>query len=254
MARREERRLEEGRRAADLWAGGDHQLRVVAGFEVARLCDGQRVAHHDGLRPFNRAGQILPGQRWPERRARSGLRQERQVPVLPRVHGRRSGERLVRPVECRHARNLRHLPRRAAKRSGLAARAGKRRGKAGGSGQAGFGEAASRRSRGQERPGKTGRSDAGRQVAAENGPAVPHRHRRAGIPHPRPSDSGGRPVEPAGGYSRPDLLLEDGRRQRGASERCRVRVSRPVVAQPLRPHHAQERHAPSRGLRLRRLR
>ena len=55
------------------------------------------------------------------------------------------------------------------------------------------------------------------------------------------------------GYSRPDLLLEDGRRQRGASERFGS-GSRQVVAQPLRPHHAQERHAPSRGLRLRRLR
>ena len=82
------------------------------------------------------------------------------------------------------------LPRRAAERSGLAARAGKRRGKAGGSGQTGSEKQPRDVAADKSAAGKTGRSDAGRQVAAETGPAVPHRHRRARIPHPRSADSG----------------------------------------------------------------
>jgi tricorn protease len=98
---------------------------------VARLRDAQPGEHHDGVRLFDRAGQDLPGERRAQRRPRSGVRQERQVPVLPGVHRRGAGQRLVRPVERRHALHLHDLPRRAAQRPAVAARARERRGEAG---------------------------------------------------------------------------------------------------------------------------
>ena len=112
----------------------DHQLRLVARLEVARVRDGQPVRYITTVYAYSieqdKSFQVSDGL---SDVSNPVVRQERQVPVLPRLDRCRPGQGLVRAVERRHARDVGHLPRRPAERPGVAARARERRGEAGGS-------------------------------------------------------------------------------------------------------------------------
>ena len=115
LGRPEERRLEEGRRAADLLAARRSAPRLVAGLEVDRVHREHAAAQPRGSRVFDRAGQVVPDHRRPQRGERAGVRPQRQVSVLLRLDRRGPGARLVRAVERRHAGDANDLSRRAAR-------------------------------------------------------------------------------------------------------------------------------------------
>ena len=150
--------------------------------------DNQAI-HHDGLRALDRAGQVVPGQRRPERRQRPGVRQERQVPVLPRVDRRRAGQGLVRAVERRHARDVRRSISRCCRTTSVSPLA-----------RESDEEKPADRSKKDRSPrsrpptgsrGQARRAHTGREAAGEEGRAVPDRLRGPRVSHPRSADSAG---------------------------------------------------------------
>ncbi len=143
-----------------------HGPGVVARLGVDRLHHQQHGQHGAGLPLLPRKGRGLHDRRRAQRRRRPGLRRGRQVPLLLRLHRRRTGSAVVRHVQRRHGDDPQHLPGHPAEGRAVAVGHGERR--RGGEG---------RRSRGRQRRERRKGGDPGR-----------HRLRRAGQPHPRPPD------------------------------------------------------------------
>ena len=183
---REERRREEDRVAADLQprrSSSSYDWSPDSKWLAYGMDNASMIGTVYAL--LDRAGEVVPGERRHERRARAAA-STRAGKYLYFFASTDAG-----PVKDWFAQSNadmrsteRHLPRRAAERRAVADRAAERRREAGAPARSPRRRPRSPRPRRRRSEDDRGRQ-AGREARAE---AVPHRLRGARVPHPRPAD------------------------------------------------------------------